>query len=62
MRAKHPKLALPATVCTMVLLFAVFYSAIAFPVFQWRNPKANEMTFYSEFGNVITFQRMEKYQ
>lgn len=43
-----------------MLFLLAFYPAIAFPVFQWRNPKANEMTYYSEFGNVITFQRMEK--
>ncbi len=55
----HPNL----TACLLGFLIPLLlYSAIAFPVFQWRNPKANEMTFYSEFGNVITFQRMEKYQ
>lgn len=63
MSTKHPRLALLAAACAMVLLaLLMLYSAIAFPVFQWRNPKANDMTFYTEFGNAITFQRMEKYQ
>ncbi len=38
------------------------YSLIMFPVFQWRNPKANSMTYYSEFGNVLTFQKLDRYQ
>lgn len=38
------------------------YLLVAFWVFQWRNPKANEMTFYSELFGVITWQKMEKYQ
>ena len=63
MKNLHPRLALFVAVCAMgLLVLLMFYSAIAFPVFQWRNPKANDMTYYTEFGNVITFQRMEKYQ
>jgi len=58
MRTVHTTL----VACLIGILFSLmFYSAIAFPVFQWRNPKANEMTYYTEFGNVITFQRMKKY-
>jgi len=44
------------------LSMQAFYSLVAFPIFQWRNPKANQMTYYSEFKNVLTLQKMEKYQ
>lgn len=40
----------------------VTYSLIMWPIFQWRNPKANSMTYYSEFKSVLSFQKMEKYQ
>lgn len=60
---KNSKLSMSFAVCGLLLIaFLMLYSALAFPVFQWRNPKAKEMTYYTEFGNVITFQRMEKYQ
>jgi len=35
---------------------------VAFLVFQWRNPKANSMTFYREPISIITFQKMDRYQ
>jgi hypothetical protein len=31
-------------------------------IFQWRNPLANEMSFFRDFKEVITFKKMEKYQ
>ena len=63
MNPKRPNIAIAAYFSCMAILLAImFYSAIAFPVFQWRNPKANSMTYYSEFGNVLMFQKMEKYQ
>lgn len=59
MKMAHPNL----TACLLGFLIPLLiYSGIAFPMFQWRNPKANEMAFYTEFGSVITFQQMEKYQ
>lgn len=38
------------------------YITLAWPVFQWRNPKCNEMGFYRHFIQVMTYQKMEVYQ
>lgn len=46
----------------VILAEFISYSLIFFPIFQWRNPKANEMTYFTEFNNVLTLQKMEKYQ
>lgn len=53
---------LQTLVLSAIVLLGFGYSVIAWPVFQWRNPKANNMTYYSEFLNVLKFKRMEKYQ
>ena len=46
-----------------IALFAVLlYVVIAWVVFQWRNPKSNEMSFYRHFWSVVTLEKMEKYQ
>ena len=46
-----------------IALFAVLlYVGIAWGVFQWRNPKSNEMSFYRHFWSVVTMEKMEKYQ
>lgn len=45
------------------VLFVVFgYLAIAFAVFQWRNPLANKMSFYRDFGSVMRFEKVPGYQ
>ena len=48
----------------LVLLFyaCVIYAGIAFTVFQWRNPTANRLSFFRDFGAVMTFEKMAKYQ
>lgn len=50
------------TLACVLLAEFIFYSACLFPVFQWRNPKANEMTYFTEFKNVLILAKMEKYQ
>ena len=46
-----------------ITLFAVLlYIGIAWAVFQWRNPKSNEMSFYRHFWSVVTLEKLEKYQ
>lgn len=46
-----------------IALLAVFlYFGIAWAVFQWRNPKSNEMSFYRHFWSVVTLEKLEKYQ
>ena len=46
----------------VILITIAFFLGIAFAVFQARNPKANNMTFYTEFKSVIIFEKLEKYQ
>lgn len=46
-----------------IALFAVLlYVGISWAVFQWRNPKSNEMSFYRHFWSVVTMEKLEKYQ
>jgi hypothetical protein len=40
----------------------LIYVGIAFTVFQWRNPIANGMSIYRDFGAVVTWQKLERYQ
>lgn len=43
-------------------LLCMAYAGIAFTVFQWRNPLANTMSFYRDFGSVMRFERLPGYQ
>lgn len=48
-----------------ILMFALalfFYSAIAWPVFEWRNPKANRMAYYRHPVEVMSFEKMPEFQ
>lgn len=45
-----------------VLVIFILYCAVATTVFQYRNPKANDMCIFREFGDVIKFNKLEKYQ
>lgn len=45
-----------------ILICFLFYFLVSSVVFLWRNPKANQMTVYSEFFNVIKFEKMEEFQ
>jgi hypothetical protein len=38
------------------------YHSIAFGVWQWRNPKANTMTFYSHYMYVVTWKTLPEFQ
>jgi len=53
---------LPTALATALIVLMFWYSAVAFTVFQWRNPKANNMTYYTEFKNVWCFRKMSEYQ
>jgi hypothetical protein len=48
----------------LMLLFwaAMIYGGIAFTVFQWRNPTANKMSFWRDFGAVMKYEKLAKYQ
>ena len=47
---------------SIALLAVLLYVGIAWEVFQWRNPKSNEMSFYRHFWSVVTLEKLEKYQ
>lgn len=40
----------------------VIYCAVAFTVFQWRNPTANKLSFWRDFGAVMKYEKLAKYQ
>jgi len=59
---KHkPMTALEKLLLTVGIAGAI-YITLAWPVFQFRNPKCNEMGFYRHFIQVVTYQKIEKYQ
>lgn len=41
---------------------AAVYIAVSWAAFQWRNPLSNEMSFYRNFIDVVTWQRVPGYQ
>jgi hypothetical protein len=41
---------------------ALLYLVSAWLVFQWRNPKANQMSFFRDFKAVVMWQKLERYQ
>jgi len=53
------------TVKTVFHVLVVIVSGFLFVAwlrFQYANPKANSMSFWREFRQVVTFQVLEKYQ
>lgn len=44
------------------LMLTLAYIVIAFYAWQARNPKANQMTFYTHFEDVVKFKKLEKFQ
>jgi hypothetical protein len=46
----------------VVFLTFVTYMNVAYFIFQWRNPKANEISFYRNFVDVVSFRKLEQYQ
>lgn len=48
-------------ICALIIL-ASGYHSLAFMVWQWRNPKANEMTFYTHYVDVVTWKKLPEFQ
>lgn len=51
----------------ILLLYAIAmgtigYHSLAFGVWQFRNPKANAMTFYSHYWDVMTWKKLPEFQ
>ena len=38
------------------------FHAVSFAIFQIRNPKANQMTFYTHYSDVVTFKKLVEFQ
>lgn len=51
-----------ASTAAMLTVCAILYQGIAWQVFQWRNPTANEMSFYRNFIDVATWRKLPEYQ
>lgn len=47
---------------TIVFYAVIVYGGVAFTVFQWRNPTANKMSFWRDFGAVMRYEKLAKYQ
>ena len=45
-----------------VAVAAIIWMSVAWPVFQWRNPIANNMSFFRDFSAVVTLQKLDRYQ
>lgn len=54
------KTIIPILKCVGAL--CMVYAGVAFTVFQWRNPLANKMSFYRDFGSVMRFEKLPGYQ
>lgn len=52
----------PLITCQLAIGVAAIYLGIAWAAFQWRNPLANRMSFYRDFGAVVRFEKMPEYQ
>lgn len=52
------------TVALVMMLLGAFmaFQSFAFAAWQWRNPKANTVTFYSHYFDVLRFKKLEKFQ
>jgi len=46
----------------LLLSLIVLYHAAAFMAWQYRNPKANQMTIYSHFRDVIAWRKLPEFQ
>lgn len=45
-----------------VAIALILYLGVATTAWQWRNPKANQMTFWKEMPAPLRFEKLEKYQ
>lgn len=49
-------------IAVCVFFAAVLYTEGAWMTFQYRNPKANAMSFYRDFRAVMLWKKLDKYQ
>ena len=48
--------------CYMGAMTLIAYHSLAFGVWQIRNPKANSMTFYTHYVDVVTWKKLPDFQ
>lgn len=46
----------------MAAITTIGYHSLSFGVWQYRNPKANAMTFYSHYLDVLTWKKLPEFQ
>lgn len=46
----------------VLLLLATLFFGVADSVWKWKNPKANDMTFWTHFSDVVHFRRLAEFQ
>lgn len=49
-------------ICTIIAAFVLLYHGIAADVWQWRNPKANRMTVWTNYTDMIMLRKLDKFQ
>lgn len=45
-----------------IMIFITVAHAMMFAAWQWRNPKANQMTFYTHYVDMMTFKKVPEFQ
>jgi len=58
----EPSSPLTHKIALALIALAIAFYLVAFMAFQWRNPKANSMSFFRDFVSIIAFQRIQEYQ
>lgn len=61
-KAKPGSLHPVVLVLYLLVILTLGYHSLAFGVWQFRNPKANAMTFYSHYLDVIQWRKLAEFQ
>ncbi len=61
MKLTYLKSYLAAALIVAGVAFGV-YTEIAWTTFRWRNPTANSLSYWRDFGAVHRFERVDAYQ
>lgn len=65
-RRREPRIQTVIQTVTLLLYIVVMgglgYHSLSFGVWQLRNPKANAMTFYSHYWDVMTWKKLPEFQ
>jgi hypothetical protein len=53
---------LGSIIAKTIITLLIFYVVISWHIFQWRNPKANRMTFFTHFTEIVMLEKLEIFQ